>query len=354
MELKSYNTTIATFSEWDKEGKPYFFEVGWESLDEPGKVKSWTGGTRETGVAKFSEAVEKISKFPNCLKIHIVAYSGRTGKKEQLKETIKVNDSYASYPVFASVPERAPEPLPQQPAAAPPPQGNIDFISAILGFDLNGLSGTDKINGLLSFRDKQLETRYEIMDRERERMKLELDVRQLQDKVKDTEEELEETIEENESLRGQVEELTAENQRLQKYIPENSALGVSLTALGSSVLNGFVKKVALGKNADKFASLLGTDVATLKGVFAPEEDTSNPSQAQVAVSPVAVEVVEEEDLTPQRREELAVITHITQWMRSLDRQTLGKVQTLCTMWDKDIETLTQIYGWATGTKNREE
>ncbi len=345
MELKTYNTIIATLTEWDKEGKPYFYEISWESMDEPGKQRSWTGGSRETGVSKFTESVEKISKFTNCHKIHVVAYSGKTGKKEQMRETIKVNESYSSaYPVEQSAPALAPAasaPAPPQPAAQP----GIDFISAILGFDLGGLQGTDKINGLLAFRDKQLENRFEMIDKERERMSLTLDKKNIEERLEEANERLEGLEEENDALQEELERVNAENQKLQKYIPENSAIGVSLSALGTSVLTGFAKRIALNNPAG-IAKLLGTDIETLKGIFDSEPQTQVIAQE---VAPVSVEVVAEEQVSTVRKQELAVVSQISDWLKTLDREKLGMVQTLCGIWLRDIETLPQIHDWATGT-----
>lgn len=356
MELKTYNTIVATLSEWDKDQKPYFFEIGWEGIDEPGRIKSWTAGTRETGVSKFSEAVEKISKFPNCHKIHFTAYSGKTGKKEQLREVIKVSESFSSYPVFQERHDRTKE---QQPTPDVPPQpqtnpsGGMDLVSSILGFDLNGLNGFDKVNGLLAFRDKQLETRFTMMDKERELATLVMEKKSLEEKLQDANEELEDVLEENEALKQRLDALGLENERLQKYVPENTALGVSLTAIGTAALNGLVKRIALG-SPDKVAKLLGTDVETLKGVFAPELDSQPTVKPSAATpSPVSVEVVESENLTPERKQEVEVINHIADWMKTLDRRSLAMVQDMCNMWFNDIETLTQIHTWATGGKKEE-
>jgi predicted nuclease with TOPRIM domain len=86
----------------------------------------------------------------------------------------------------------------------------------------------------------------------------------LEEKLESTARQVEELEAENESLNGTIDELEERNRELERYIPENSTLGISLSALGSSILNGFVKKV-VSNNRDGVAKILGNRCADLMG-----------------------------------------------------------------------------------------
>lgn len=353
MELKKYNYITETMMSWDADAKPYWYEISWESIEEPGLLKSWTGKSRVTGQTKFRDAIEKLSTFPNCARIHLVVYSGQTGKKTLMVETIPVNDrSNGYYPVYPQPEQKKQEnnhPAPPPPPVQPQAQNTqMDLIGAVLGAP--GLSGVDALHGLLQFRDERLETRYKILELEKEIAQLRLEKSRLEDNVSDRDEQIQELESDIEEMEGQLSILGAENERLQKYVPENSKIGISLTQLGSAVLTNFAKKVVTNQ-PDKVARILGTDSQTLLGLF--DQAPTEPQQIRETQS-VNIEAVEEEEISDERKQQLQVIDGITGFLKSLDHNNLAYAQRIVNLWYKDIESIKWMFEYFSGNKNQEE
>lgn len=352
MELKKYNYITTTMASWDAEATPYWYEINWESIEEPGFLKSWTGKSRVTGQTKFRDAIEKLSSFPNCARIHLVVYSGQTGKKILMNETIPVNGNATGfpYPVYQKQEQRKQEPPQTSPQPQAPPQqtSQMDLIGAVLGAP--GLSGTDVLHGLLQFRDERLETRYKILEFEKEIAQLRLEKSRLEDNVSGKEQLIQQLETDIEELEDQVATLEAENAKLQKYVPENSTLGLSLTHLGGAVLTNFAKKIVTSQ-PDKVARLLGTDSQTLLGLF--EEAPVAPMEAKETPS-IQFEAVEDANVSDERKQQLAVIESITEFLKSLDHNNLAYVQRIVTLWYQDVDSIKWMHNYFTGNKKQED
>lgn len=348
MELNKYNHIINTFKQYEEQGSPYWYTVEWESVDEPTILKNFSGAQRATGVDGFVRLINSLNELPNCAKIHVTVYSGRTGKKLLLSEVMVVRTYIAPYPMQPPPqPQPAPKQLQQQPQPQPQQQmAGLDLLGVLFGTPSGGLGATDVIQGALAIRDERLTAQFERKDLERDIAQLKLDKELLQSRLNEAEKRNTTLDTENGTLADKLDEYEQTINDLKKYVPENSVLGVSLSALGSSILSGFVKKV-VSRNPQGVANLLGTDVASLGSLFgvdAPEADEHTPTATGVAAS------VEMDDQTtdPARQQELQLIGIIANWLKTLDRGNLARVRSVVAMWQSDIATLPLMLSWAQG------
>jgi len=351
MELAKFTTIINAFKQYEENKSPYWYTIEFETIDQPNRLQSWTGGVRSTGIDYFTSAMNNLQKMQNCLKIYITVYSGKTGKRQLMSETFQIRDPH-QIPYY---PQQIPPQInneskknestqQNQPQSQSNAFSGIDLLGAIFGQP--GLNGADVLPNLLNVRDKMIVSEFERKDLEKTIAQLQLSEKLLQERVNILEKEKEETEAENDDLYEQTEILQSKIKELEKYIPENSPIGLSITALGSSIMTNFVKKI-VSNNPEGIARMLGTDSATLSGLF----ETKPLSQAQPEpvreVKSVVVEL-SDEDLSPERKEELNVINAITEFLKGLDRDNLSAVQQIFFIWAKNIDTISQMYQWATG------
>lgn len=349
MELAKFTTIINGFKQYEEAKSPYWYTIEFETVDQPNMLQSWTGGNRQTGIDYFTNALNNLQKMQNCFKIYIKVYSGKTGKRQLMSDTFQIRE-YNQPNFYPHVPpqvqnnkktETAQQPIQPQPNAF----NGFDLLGAIFGQP--GLSGADVLPNLLNVRDKMLVNEFERKDLEKTLAQLQLSEKMLQERVATLEREKEEVETEYDDLYEQNETLQSKIKELEKYIPENSPIGLSITALGSSIMTNFVKKI-VSNNPEGVARILGTDKETLSGLF----DSKPLSQAQPEpvreVKTVTVEL-SDEDLSPERKEELNVINAIADFLKGLDRDNLSVVQQIFFIWAKNIDTISQMYQWASGS-----
>lgn len=346
MELAKFTTIINAFKQYEEAKSPYWYSIDFETVEQPNVLQSWTGGNRSTGIDYFTNALNNLQKMQNCLKIYIKVYSGKTGKKQLMSDTFQIRE-YNQPNYYPHVPPQVQnnkKAETMQSSPQPNVFNGIDLLGAIFGQP--GLNGADVLPNLLNVRDKMIVSEFERKDLEKTIAQLQLSEKLLQERVNILEKEKEETEAENDDLYEQTEILQSKIKELEKYIPENSPIGLSITALGSSIMTNFVKKI-VSNNPEGIARMLGTDSATLNGLF----ETKPLSQAQPEpVKEVKSVVVElsDEDLSPERKEELNVINAMTEFLKGLDRDNLSAVQQIFFIWAKNIDTISQMYQWATG------
>lgn len=349
MELSKIRTIEKTLQNYDAEKSPYSYTIEYVSMDS-NTMHSWTGSKRISGADKFNESVDKLVELPSCKSIHIKVYTGKTGNKVILSEDILIRgkELYPMQTIMPEVKSKEKETILQTPQSQPQPQNNsLEFISAILGVGgLNGVENpTQMLGSLLTFRDQQLDNKYAFMQMQKDIAQLQLEKKNLEEKLSQSEAELEGAENENGELQDKIDELEAEIVRLQKYIPENSALGLSLTALlgsvGQRVINNYVTKNPAG-----VAKLLGTDSQTLLGIF----NNNNDANQQAVVNSPDVEIETVEELSTQRKQELQAIENMATWLKSVSLDDLTMIQQLFILFSQDNELIQLVYGWASGNK----
>jgi len=345
MELNVLKSIEDKLDSWETDGEqPIYFTVAYDTHDNPRDFNVYNLNARKTGAKALRDIISKVEQIVNSRCIKITYY--RTGRsRDVLGSDIFPLKNYKMESIsIIDKPEVTKQPAVSQPN--PSPIQGMDFIGAILGMN-SSLNGADALNGILEFRDKQIMAKFESQDKDKTIAQLQLENKLLAEKLQESERKYNELDEENESLLGDLDELVATNATLQKYIPENSRLGVSMVQVGSSILNGVLKGV-IHRNPEVVAKLFGTDAQTLKGMF---DGTPQATPQPVIESPaVSVSLAEDDtNLSPERKKEIQGIQEVDDWLKSLDSKTLGMVFGLIYLWNKDIKTLTLHYNWATGT-----
>lgn len=353
MELSKINTIEKTLRNYEAENAPYHYSIEYVSLDS-NTLHSWTGSRRVTGADKFKETIEKLVELPSCKSIHIKVYSGRTGNKVILSDDIAVRGK----DFYVATPQVQPEHKREKPESAQAQTtnnntaqaGGMELIATVLGIgSVGGLNGTEMLGSLLSFRDQQLDTKYRMMELQKEIAQLTLEKKNLTEQLNFNTSTVEQLEAENDALQSKIEDLEEEVERLQKYVPENSPLGISLTALLGSVGERVIKNI-VSKNPEKVASFLGTDGATLMGLF--EAPNNQAAHKNTIVNHADVEIVPAEAVSEQRKHELNAIEGMTEWLKTLPLGELSMIQQLFVMFTQDLSLIELVYNWANGKKTK--
>ena len=362
MELNKYERLVETFRDWDSQEQRYGFELTFEPY-KSGHKKIATV-QKIAGADVFSDKMQRLFENTEVAVVEINIYSGTSSRAKLLNtETIRVrqnsNAPIVTYsppqPKERKVTERA---EPQQTQQQAPPQNSglngFDVLMGVLGIEvsqdgLGSVNAGETLKSMLNFRDGILTQRLSIAEKDKEIADLKLKIEEILKQNKLLTSENEKLFKNYEKLEGEIQVLEDENIDLQKYKPENSLLGISLTQLGSAIL----EKTAINmvKNRPNFVSgLFGIDSATLLGLLSDEEQPA-PSAQTVETPDVEISGIND-NLTSERKQELAVIEQITKWLKQLSRRNLAYIEALTAMYMQDNELIEMHYNWANGANNK--
>lgn len=243
---------------------------------------------------KFREQLTELVNNPSVAKIFIDIKDGASQQKAKFE--IVLRDEYTNYPQ----PQQQMQPAQPTQQPAQPMGGSIfgmdnmnDFFTAMFG----GLSGTERsgLGAVIGFRDQLVKNEYERRDAEREHLagiervrneyeRKELD-RQLADvrkerddaksQVRELEEKLRRAERDIEKKEDEIYDLEEKVTELEKMKPEHSLMGVSLTGIGTKV----VETLAM-KHAGTLGKLLGVDKESMLGMLQADNEEPMPMPQQ--------------------------------------------------------------------------
>lgn len=362
MDLKKYERIFETMRDWDNEGQRYGFEILFETLQEPGHIKMATA-KRITGASLFKEKMQRFFENKDIATVTVKIHSGVNNRAKTLSiETLRINQAPNVPIINYNVPEKKTA-LPQttyissNQQVVPEPSHNTanngldgsGLLLGVLGVEipqggLNGPNGAETLQSMLTFRDNIIATKLSISEKDKEIAELKAKNTELL-RLSEEKDKAINTLNSNfEKLENNLLDLQDENDKLMKLKPENSLLGISLTGLGSAIL----EKAAINiiKSRPKLVGgLLGVDSETVLGLLNVEqtnETTPNAHQHDdVEINPLTG--------TPERKQELQAVANISKWLKTLDRNNLARVEQLCSLWAQDNELIEIHYNWATGT-----
>lgn len=359
MELNKYERLVENFKDWDSREHKYGFTISIETLQEPGQKKIITI-EKNTGADVFRENMQRVFENPDVASVEVNIYSGISPRaKLQNTETVRVRQNQH----FPIVNYNMPQPKerivtekqePEQSQQQAPPQNSglngFDMLMGVLGIEvpqdgLGGINAGQTLKSMLNFRDGILTDRLSMTEKIKEIAELKLKMDELIKQNEALTTENNELYDDYEKLENELKELEEENERLQKYKPENSLLGISLTQLGSAMLERAA--VNFVRNKPKLVSgLLGVDSDTLLDMLSDEEQPTTSVQ-HAETQDVEISGIDD-NLTPERKQELAVIKRLTEWLKQLSRHNLALIEALTTMYAQDNELIELHYNWARG------
>lgn len=362
MELNKYERLVENFKDWDSREHKYGFTISIETLQEPGQKKIITI-EKNTGADVFRENMQRVFENPDVASVEVNIYSGISPRaKLQNTETVRVRQNQH----FPIVNYNMPQPKerivtekqePEQSQQQAPPQNSglngFDMLMGVLGIEvpqdgLGGINAGQTLKSMLNFRDGILTDRLSMTEKIKEIAELKLKMDELIKQNEALTTENNELYDDYEKLENELKELEEENERLQKYKPENSLLGVSLTQLGSAILEKTLINTV--KNRPGLASgLLGVDSATLLSMLEEQPKVTQTTDVpEVEISGI------NSNLTPEREQELAIIEKLTAWLKQLSRHNLALIEALTLMYQQDNNLIELHYNWANGSRNEDD
>lgn len=312
LDQLKFETELERIRLWDNDQVTYYYEV--DTLLTSGKVRKNICGRRKTGADNLEADILSVARDSSAVEVYISYYNGKerstTRKDRKLTGTDKPD-------ITLRLTAQSPPAVVSEKTPTQDRQINSDLF-ALLG--IQGLSGVDALNGIVSARVEDARKEFEL-DRLRERL---VDAQEAKARA---ERENYDLRKECEKLEEMLEEMRSDYEEAKKYNPE------TMSGVGRLVFN--LAQGAVGNIAKSYAR---RNPDRVMGLFGP------------AVLEMLTDAGGDAEPTPTEpeREENPHVAQIHLWLRAQRPQTITNIYELVCAWDQDPDALARSLRAARG------
>lgn len=300
MEIAKITEIRNLFTRFDKEKRPYIFDMYYSSPGSDAMVNRVDRGDKYTGVEKFQELIDDLIENFNPDIVSVTAYKSERSKGNINSWSIKVGKDVDDVK-FQRLAQHPPQAASNTPETTQPQTEEFGFAG------LSGMDGVQRFMGMQGeIMNKDLEIR--ILTSDKDRIKSELSTLKV---------DFEKLEKDYDKLYRDAEKLEEFAEKAKKYIPgenDQTLAGMKVTELLSAVGTKVVTNIAT-KNPDTTARILGISTADLGSLF----NDNTEEKPAIEKAPAA------SNLSPEQKAHLDTCDQIYDICQALKPELLVKI-----------------------------